>query len=436
MKEPGFRCNDYGCAIAFVVCLLATLVTGAVYISQWSDYVDTYGYYSSYSLSLDSNLSHTSVIASFIGIILGILVLGGVRLCNGRAVTISFIGSILIYIGFAVVTAFMEWYGLMAFCIIMALFMMIYFCCVRARIPFAEAVVLGSVKSIFAYWGVIPVVILCSLVSLGFAIFWIHTINAVIYVLEYDAMIAQQENPMGSIYAAYVLLCLAYYWVSETIRNVGHTTTAGSVGTWWYSGNAVSSATFGSLRRAMTSSFGSIAFGSLIVAIIETLKACVRLFLGRNSCLGCLLHCFLSCIERAVRYFNAYAYTYVALYGKDYMKAGSAVSELFERNIFKAIINDDLTYIIVSFNSYIVGIISAVICAFAYDVSSKNIYFYLIPIFAFIFAYFTCHTILCVLLSAVKTTFVLWAEDPAAMQATQPESFAHISEARSKYYKN
>ena len=54
-----------------------------------------------------------------------------------------------------------------------------------------------------------------------------------------------------------------------------HTTTAGVVATWWFTPEEEYEAehvTMPAVKRSCTSSFGSICEGSLIVAIIETLR--------------------------------------------------------------------------------------------------------------------------------------------------------------------
>jgi len=74
----------------------------------------------------------------------------------------------------------------------------------------------------------------------------------------------------------------------------------------------------------MTYSFGSISFGSLIVSFIQFIQQLASV--GRAAAqqegdqIFAIIFCFLQClaglIERLVQYFNHYAYTQIALYGK------------------------------------------------------------------------------------------------------------------------
>ena len=73
------------------------------------------------------------------------------------------------------------------------------------------------------------------------------------------------------------LLMLSLYWTQQVIKNVVHVTVAGTVGTWWWApleaDSFCSEGVRSSHSRALTYSFGSICFGSLVVAIVQALKS-------------------------------------------------------------------------------------------------------------------------------------------------------------------
>jgi hypothetical protein len=56
--------------------------------------------------------------------------------------------------------------------------------------------------------------------------------------------------------------------------NVAHVTVAGSVATWWFApapARQSQTAVRASLRRALSTSFGSICYGSLIIAVLQVI---------------------------------------------------------------------------------------------------------------------------------------------------------------------
>merc|ERR1712113_198682 len=75
-------------------------------------------------------------------------------------------------------------------------------------------------------------------------------------------------------------LLISYFWTAQVCRNVVHVTSAGTIGTWWFAPIEASSCCSNGVRdswiRSVTTSFGSICFGSLIVAIIQAVKEMVH----------------------------------------------------------------------------------------------------------------------------------------------------------------
>lgn len=82
--------------------------------------------------------------------------------------------------------------------------------------------------------------------------------------------------------------------------------------------------TAASAKRALTTSFGPICFGSLVIALIQTVRALLRMAAQQSAddgnlagalCAACA-ECCLSFIEGLIQYFNKWAFVQVAVYGK------------------------------------------------------------------------------------------------------------------------
>lgn len=114
---------------------------------------------------------------------------------------------------------------------------------------------------------------------------------------------------------------------------------------------------------------GSIAFGSFIVAILDLLRAGLRLLQqyerdqgdAIGAAIACCAQCCVGCIASLVEYFNRYAYIEcapfsipratatnvpfgyrIALYGKPYIKAAKDTWNLFKDRGIDALVNDCL----------------------------------------------------------------------------------------------
>lgn len=102
--------------------------------------------------------------------------------------------------------------------------------------------------------------------------------------------------------------------------------------------------------RASVYSFGSICFGSLLVAIVQVLKSLAQRARydddNRNSgfqqILYCCLQCLLQMLEDVLEYFNKWAFVYVGMYGYSYLEAGKKVMDLFRARGWETIITDDI----------------------------------------------------------------------------------------------
>lgn len=134
----------------------------------------------------------------------------------------------------------------------------------------------------------------------------------------------------GKVIGLLVFVTFAMYWISEWLKNTIHTTISGVYGAWYFNPNNPSKgATRGAFKRSVTYSFGSICFGSLIVAIIQFLRQMCSIAQNSASSEGniiggiafCIIGCLIDILEWAVQFLNRYAFSYIALYGKSYIAA-------------------------------------------------------------------------------------------------------------------
>jgi hypothetical protein len=255
-------------------------------------------------------------------------------------------------------------------------------------------------------------------------------------------------------YSIVISLVLGFFWTNQVFKNTVQTTVAGAVGTWWFvpdeaSGGCCSSpALTNSLHRSLTYSFGSICFGSLLVAIIQTLKAIAensennRRNQGEGALLACIARCLLGCLERIVEYFNKWAFIYVGLYGYSYMDAGKNVFALFRHRGWTAVISDNLTSRVLGMMSFAIGLCTAIVAAVIAAIlsassrssssSSSDDMAGLVlgsAIVALIVGMFMASTIFGVVNSGVDTVIVLYAEAPKEFEQIHPELAREMNQA-------
>lgn len=310
---------------------------------------------------------------------------------------------------------------------------MCYTIAVWNRIEFAASNLICAVSAVRANLGGL---VICSYVSLvilfGWTLLWTSSFLSGMYVyLKCEGMECNDDSSAGLIS---FLFFLSFYWTQQVIQNIVHVTVAGTVGTWWFSpeeaNSCCSSAIRGSLFRAVTYSFGSICFGSLIVAIIQALKEMARQSRESGDMLACCAECLLGCLESIAEYFNKWAYVFVGLYGYSFMKAGKEVINLFRERGWTTIITDyliDRVLMMVSVgNGILMGILAIFVTSFnGMDFSGIGGLFtpFLIGL---ITGMVLTSVLMSIVSSAVNTIIVCYAEAPQEFQKNNPELFEQM----------
>lgn len=145
------------------------------------------------------------------------------------------------------------------------------------------------------------------------------------------------------------------------------------------------------------------------------------------------MDCFLSIIENLLRYFNTYAFTQVAIYGKSYIDAAKSTWDLVQTSGVGGIINDNLIGSVLSLSALFSGLISSAVGFSIFSLLFKQatdgqhlIAFFVSLAVSTIMSWCT----LSIVRSGVTTFYVCLAEDPAALQRTDPEMHQKV---RSRY---
>jgi len=312
--------------------------------------------------------------------------------------------------------------------IFMILFNLLYIYLVRARVPFAAAMLETVVECIQLFPATIWVAIGSIFVQAISLLIWVMGFASIYHAMD------QANTSDNSRSLVYFLMTVSVYWTTQVIKNVVHVTVSGTFATWYflYPSSMPSNPTLGALKRATWTSFGSICLGSLLVAIIKALRsAAERAGRGARQSIGqAILICLISMIERLVEYFNVYAFTQVAIYGKTYCEAASDTWKLIKARGLDIIINDNLIGAVLIFGALAVGLangaLGLALSYFVFDYKASYV------AFGFIGILIGLAIALCameVVDSCVASCFVCYAEDPEALQRTKPAAYDRLTNA-------
>jgi hypothetical protein len=337
------------------------------------------------------------------------------------------------------------------FFLLMAALNVWYIFAVQDRIGFASANLKAACAAVSAHSSVFLVAFLLLLKQTAWLVLW--SLSAVgVYQMLKDAdpgceKLNAQGRPerfCGGVGGGFVLffMLISIYWGQQVLQNVLTCTTSGVVASWWYQPSA-KKATTGALYRSLTSSFGSICFGSLIVAVLQALRTMATILKdkarddenGALACVACLAECVLNCLEGIMEYFNQWAYVYVGIYGYDFRTSGKAVMDLFANRGWTAVINDDLTSSALTLGALGVGVVTAVIglvvAKFSPDewfaaLGSNNAAYGVMGTIGFIAGMSMAMILANVVITALHTVFVCFAEDPIAFSRNHPREYEDL----------
>jgi hypothetical protein len=143
----------------------------------------------------------------------------------------------------------------------------------RSRIPFAKVMLETVIRVTQQYPATIASGYVGGLVSSVFFALWLYTVVG---------LANRYKDDEGTMSGVFVYLLFMAYWCSQVISNAVHVTVSGLfasvyfMGAWDVATDRVtvpmSNPTLQSAKRAMTTSFGPICFGSLLIAILQTVS--------------------------------------------------------------------------------------------------------------------------------------------------------------------
>ncbi|KAN0044768.1 hypothetical protein ACTA71_006291 [Dictyostelium dimigraforme] len=333
-------------------------------------------------------------------------------------IKISFIGAMALMVGYCIYFFVVGFIYLGILFAVMASFVILFYISCRARIPFTATLLSNAVAIIKEY----PSVIRAGYISIF--------VNFVWFVIWGSAFVRVNMVYTGALQTCInVYLVFTLYWVFHVIKNTLHTTVSGLLATWYFcSGpNGVgmpSNPTLGSARRALTTSFGSICFGSLIISLIETLRYLSQMMINNRNVvvkiIGYIFNCILSMLSSIVQFFNTYAFTHVAIYGKSFCDSAKSTFTMFETRLGSTIINDNFVGTTIAIGGLVASLLLSILGALISIPFDMSVYGGALALFI---GYLVIITNLEVVYSSTISLFVCYVMEPEVLAHTKPQLY-------------
>ncbi|KAI7900418.1 plasma-membrane choline transporter-domain-containing protein [Cokeromyces recurvatus] len=381
-------------------------------------------------LTFDTTTFKIFGLSAIVGFGISFLYLIFANLFPKPLIVVTFIGSIIVYFGVTIYYFVMHYYSA---AIVFLIFACLYVACFfwwKSRIPFAT-VMLQTITSITRkYPSTIVIGFISLIIQTAFNFLFMFTVIGI-----YQAWYSSSSNN-SKLNCAMVFLVFSFYWTSQVISYVTHVTLAGIFATVYFLNDGVRHPIWGSLKRALTTSFGSICFGALLIAFVNLIRYFLQIARSNtdNACTAffiCIIQCIVNCAAGLFEWFNYYAFSGVAIYGQAFIPSARRTWTMIKDRGIEAMINDNLIGNVLFMGGLLVGILCSLL-GFIYLEVAKPTFNQagnmtpVVIMMCFLIGASMFSTIATVISSGVATTFVCLAEDPEALRRTKPELYEKI----------
>jgi len=223
----------------------------------------------------------------------------------------------------------------------------------------------------------------------------------------------------------------AFYWTMEFVTALGELVLAGVFSQWYWTHDK-SKLPCCSLSASLANAtyhLGTVAFGSLLIAIIRFIRAILnqiekKLLAHHNDltrCLLCLCKCCLWCLEKFMRFLNRNAYIMCAMKGSNFCVSAKDAFNLLMRNIVRVVVLNGIVNFLLFIGKLVIVVGVGTLSYFFFsrqipipelqdEIPTLNFLFTPITVIV-IGTYFITSSFFSVYIMAVDTLFLCFLED-------------------------
>ncbi|XP_045889484.1 choline transporter-like protein 2 isoform X1 [Micropterus dolomieu] len=222
-----------------------------------------------------------------------------------------------------------------------------------------------------------------------------------------------------------------FFWCANFVTALGQMTLAGAFASYYWAvvkpDDMPAFPLFSSLGRSLRYHTGSLAFGSLILSIVQIIRVLLeyvdhKLKGAQNKFakfLLCCLKCCFWCLEKFIKFLNRNAYIMVAIYGKNFCTSARDAFFLLMRNMIRVAVLDKVTdFLLFLGKLLIVGLVGIFAFFFfsgrvkTFENTAPHLNYYWVPILTVALgSYLIAHGFFSVYAMCVDTLFLCFCED-------------------------
>ncbi|XP_060094688.1 choline transporter-like protein 4 [Heteronotia binoei] len=253
------------------------------------------------------------------------------------------------------------------------------------------------------------------------------SVNCIFYKYQDEGLF--QRN----IFNLQIYNVLGFLWCINFVLALGQCVLAGAFASYYWAFNKPrdipACAVTSSFIRTLRYHTGSIAFGALIITIVQVIRIALE-YLDHKlkdlqnpvaRCILCCLKCCFWCLEKFLKFLNRNAYIMIAIYGKNFCTSAKNAFGLLMRNVVRVVVLDKITDLLLFFGTLLVVGGAGVLSFFLftgrisigdYQFKSAQLNYYWLPILTVVVgAYLIARGFFSVYNMCVDTLFLCFLED-------------------------
>lgn len=334
-----------------------------------------------------------------------------------------------------------------------ALFFVVGSYLMRHRVDFACAHIRVAARAILSY----PMALLGAVCMAVVQSFWSFIwILGLLRMLRFSKL-ATKNDCLGeeclkhvsarSAMSISIGMLVIYFWCSMVFRNI-LAVSIGSIVSSWKCKSQKNNLVAKAFLEAWTFHLGSICFGSLLVAVVETFRQVLSTLATLTSrqknfymaWVFSILSSVLHFVEYLMEFCNRFAYAYIGCYKCAFIPASKRSIQFLKSKGWSAVVNQEITRTAFWYANLLIGSLVAYITVRVFEITysqaSPSLHYRnpLVAVLGFTIGYLVTSIILSVISSAVTTVYILWAEEPSSWMQTRPDEYQILHNVWSKIF--
>eukprot|EP00301_Raphidiophrys_heterophryoidea_P016596 c26197_g1_i1.p1 GENE.c26197_g1_i1~~c26197_g1_i1.p1 ORF type:complete len:513 (-),score=104.43 c26197_g1_i1:676-2214(-) len=315
-------------------------------------------------------------------------------------------------------------WGAMVIAFMCSAFAALFLTAIKARINFATSILVVVVSCVRQNYSLIGLAFAAIIPQALWSLFILGAIYGTVLTSRFEASIINWLQ---------ILICtFSAFWTFQVIKNVVHATTAGCVASWYFIPDASrpDKPVTRALQRACTISLGSICFGSLLIAIVQTLRTLATYSRKQRrfpeiARIGAIVT---AALEGILSYFNKYTLVYVAVYGTNFFASAKNMGSMIRTRGFSAVLNDDITAVVLTFVCAVNALLTTGIAILFASLFRSSLKPSTLTACLWV-GYGIMGVVTSVIESAVSTVYVCFMEDSSALRSSHIDAYNSIASA-------